>query len=78
MINSGDLLLQETGEIHTNSLPIYRKKGDCKSSNSKGKSGVYYIFDGTTMYICGEPYKDEYGCHDGEPLWPVTGYIIVT
>ena len=76
MISSGNLILYKTGEEHTNGMPIYRKKGDKKSSNSKGKSGIYYIFDGTTMYICGESYKDEYGCFDGEPLWSISGYTI--
>jgi hypothetical protein len=77
MLISGDLLLYRTGEEHTNGMPVYRKKGDRKAHNSKGKTGVYYIFDGTTMYVCGEPYKDEYGCYDGEPLWPISGYTIV-
>ena len=73
MLISGDLLLYRTGEEHTNGMPV----GDRKAHNSKGKTGVYYIFDGTTMYVCGEPYKDEYGCYDGEPLWPISGYTIV-
>ena len=77
MLISGDLLLYRTGEEHTNGMPVYRKKGDRKAHNSNGKTGVYYIFDGTTMYVCGEPYKDEYGCYDGEPLWPISGYTIV-
>ena len=76
-ITSGELHIYLTGEIHTNGWEIYRKVGTKKQSNSKGLSGMYLAFDGTTMYVCGEPYKDEYGCHDGEPLWPISGYTIV-
>ena len=76
-IQCGPLLLYKTSETHTNGMEMYRQRGTKEWVNHRGKTGVYYVFDGTRMYVCGEPYKDEFGCHDGEPLWPITGYTIV-
>ena len=70
------LVLVPTGETHSNGWQVYRPKGTPLSSNSKGLSGQYYTYDGEEMYKCGAPYKDEYGCFDGEAICSITNYII--
>tara|TARA_B100000214_G_scaffold305314_1_gene236228 strand:+ start:4042 stop:4293 length:252 start_codon:yes stop_codon:yes gene_type:complete len=66
--------LYKSGEIHSNGWPVYRRlilKNKERKRNAKGLAGVYYYFDGDDMMRCGKAYCDEYGCFDGEALWPV-------
>ena len=61
--------LYRTGEIHTNSMDVYREVGEPKNRNGKYGmlGGQYYVGDSSCMYVCGNPYKDQYGVFDGEP-----------
>ena len=74
------MILYKTTEQHSNGWDVYRKVGSRCARSRIGKrpglSGVYFIFDGVTMYAVGKAYKDEYGVFDGEPEYPVFDYII--
>ena len=62
--------LYDTGQIHTNGWPIYRQVG-------KPMSAPYYIYTLGEMYLCGSPYRDEYGSFDGEAICEIHNYQIV-
>ena len=61
--------LYRTGEIHTNSMDVYRPVGEKPNRNGKYGmlGGQYYVGDSTGMFVCDRPYKDQYGVFDGEP-----------
>ena len=76
-MNKHPLKLYKTGEKHSNGYDIYRPLGEEPRSGKYGLTGVFFAFDGYTMYACGKSYRDDFGTFDGEPEYPVYNYVVI-